>query len=158
MKFLISMTLLTVFYLIPFNLSLAAEFRDTKFIVKTNVPGVTIAGTLKDISGELSSLDIPIKSLSTGIELRDKHMRDKIFSHHDITFKGELICSEKCSLKGEMSLSGVTKKVNISVSKKNERTFLINHKILLSDFEITPPKFMAVGVKNEVLITSRLLL
>lgn len=151
--------------LFTFSLNLHAtpsgvvKLTSLSFSVKTNMPGVEFQGKLIDeisfideSKDNLKKLVIPLKALSTEIELRDNHMREKIFKGQDPSFEGKLKCddkNEKCVLDGTLTISGVSKNLSLKVDKDSDH-FRLEHNLLLSDYQIPIPEFMGIGVQNEI--------
>ena len=103
----------------------AAQLKDTTFLAKTNVGGVSISGKVGTLNGRLDGFLIPLKKLKTGVSLRDKHMRKKIFKNKPIFFKGGIQCQSECLLKGTLSIANVEKEVSIGLAKKENKYFCI---------------------------------
>jgi polyisoprenoid-binding protein YceI len=101
------------------------------FLAQTNVPGFKFSGETKEFASRierkgmaLGSLEvkIPVDSLKTGMEVRDKHMRERVFAAADgtlpdIVFKaGKSAChpagdagAQDCEITGTLSLRGESK-------------------------------------------------
>lgn len=162
-----------------------------EFTATTNVGGLKIQGVTKKAegSGEMSVqternsrnlasvsdnninilkfiATIPVESLTTGIDLRDRHMREYIFKTKEgtvppIIFKSSHVKCEKspnveknCEVEGELSIRSVAKKVKLPMkmilNSDNRIKALGEKTILLSDFGIRVPGYM--GIRDEVLI------
>ncbi|MSP19180.1 MAG: YceI family protein [Bdellovibrionales bacterium] len=107
---------------------------------------------------------LQLVSLSTGIDLRDKHMKEKyletdkfpqaIFTFKKLTLPNELT-GEKIPFDGTMNLHGVEKPISGYIRlEKKESALTITHefKIKTGDFGITTPHFMSVTMGQEVVV------
>lgn len=157
MKFLT----VTLFLFCFSHLAYSKSFKELKtlsFAVKTNVPGVSFQGQLNEAdqvknmnSNNKIQINIPIEKITTGISLRDKHMREKIFKGENISFNGLLKCKKECLLAGNLKIGRSLKKVEIQIIKSSSNYSGI-YKLSLEKFEIDKPEFMGVAVKDEILI------
>lgn len=106
----------------------SVQLGNIKFLANTNVKMFKFTGEVKDLSsslvrtsGTLSSfeLKIPVKSIKTGMDIRDKHMQERIFtatdnSMPDITYKaskadckqGSSASEQNCVITGELNIRG----------------------------------------------------
>lgn len=133
----------------------AATFKETTFKAITNVSGVSITGEIKKVSGSLKSFEIPLKLLKTGVSLRDKHMRDKIFKNEPILFTGKVVCESKCYLRGSLTIANTTKELSIGLETSGNK-YKVSHVVKLSEYNIEAPSFMGVEVRDEVTISTTL--
>lgn len=110
-----------------------------------------VLGNLSFVNDSLSSerLSIPKKSLKTGIELRDQHLKEKI--------KGKYITLS--SVKGSngvgfgvLEFNGVKKKIKFNY-KRVEKQTVFDFKLNLPDFNVKGIRYMGIGVKDKVSIT-----
>lgn len=135
-----------------------ASSAPVKLFVELNPAGSFIAhtdqilGSVKKMGGKwvAENIEIDLRSLKTGISLRDKHMKKKYFqtdqfpkavlsqgSGKDGSFSGELVIRDiKKKISGEFEVQG----------SKVKATFTTK----LSDFEIPEANYMGVGVEDEV--------
>jgi len=155
---------------------------NTSFQTITNVPGLEVAGKSSAVSGRVlvsrndSGLllqqieaSVPVKSLATGISLRDEHMRKYIFTTSDgqlpdLEFKAnEASCVPvattqefTCHVSGELSIRGVMKPLSVSLRAKQQGGAPLSFRaagdalVKLSDYGITPPSQFGVRPANEV--------
>lgn len=112
------------------------------------------------VRGELS---FELKSLDTGIDLRNEHMKEKyleIKTYPNAKLVLDPIAVASSDLKdmkekftGELSLHGVTKKVsgNYNFSAEGKK-IAANFEIKVSDFKIDIPKYLGVTVSETVQI------
>jgi polyisoprenoid-binding protein YceI len=102
--------------------------------------------------------EFPLKELSTGIDLRDEHMKEKYldvkeyptaqlkFRQQD---KSVLAFEDKKTLEGTLSLHGQTKAILIEAQKKGKRV-QAHYEIKLSDFGIKIPEWAGITVADKV--------
>ncbi|MBF0351827.1 MAG: YceI family protein [SAR324 cluster bacterium] len=151
------------------------------FNVKTNLFAVQFDGnadpekvlfelTLQTTESSLMisevSVTIPLEALSTGIKVRDKHMKEKIFQTQDgqqppILFKSQQnscvveIKGGDCTLNGELEIAGRNLPTAIPLHvEQTEGTWKASGQmvILLDAFQIKPPGYMGVKVNNAVTV------
>lgn len=152
--------------------------RSIDFVAPTNRDFITIHGSSNEINGQLKlfengdsilleniNIQIPIKSLKTGMSLRDNHMHEKIFKTSkgtmpDIVFNSEkVVCknTKECDVEGNLTINEKPNKITIRVSidKKDEGGYSAKGemKVMLKDYDITPPEQFGVQVQNEVKIS-----
>jgi polyisoprenoid-binding protein YceI len=148
----------------------------------TNMPGIGVKGRSNSISGEVSivrnanglllqsiNATVPVKTLATGMKVRDEHMRKMIFEtaagdEPDLRFIAESgSCAQRgsdrefaCSLSGILQIRGIAKPVDVSLRVKEQSASSDNFKVdgdgslKLSDYGITPPTQFGVSLANEV--------
>ncbi len=120
----------------------------------------------KKMSGTMT---LSLKNLSTGIDLRDEHMKEKYLKVNEnpnavLAFK-EIELSEVfdgtrttlggTKLKGNLTLNGVTKPIDADLeSKKSGNAFDVtsSFKVKLSEFNIAIPEYAGITVADEVSI------
>ena len=126
----------------------------------------SLAGTFFLDSGELNGeLRVPSDSFTTGLKLRDHHLKQNVFESSkfpDIFLKitslkvpAEPGKHEKLPFMASLHLHGVIKKVmglaDITLTEKNMK--LSAHlDIKLSDYGITPPEFKGMQMKYAIKI------
>ncbi len=103
-----------------------------------------------------------LEALSTGIGLRDRHMKEKYlevpkFAESTFIYKKLVLPQDfkgdKIPFEGVLKLHGIEKPVTgIVKSEKKDSKLILEHqfKIKISDFAITLPKYMSVTMKEEV--------
>jgi len=134
-------------------------------LLKINGKGEGFSGTLKEkgtgaskrkLSGELF---FELKTLKTGIDLRDKHLKEKYLkvSEHPkaVLYVKDLIlpAKGKFKFKANLKLKNVVRPVMIVaklVPKKTHSNLTAQFKIKLSDFKVEIPSFKGVTVAEEV--------
>ncbi|MFN7728965.1 MAG: YceI family protein [Bdellovibrio sp.] len=128
------------------NLSPAGNFQ-----AKTN----SVVGSAKITGDRVSATNIkvPMDSLKTGIELRDRHMKEKYIETTKFP-DAELIEATGTAGKGrgKLKFHGVEKEITGTykiVGNEMQAEFPIK----LSEFGITGIRYMGVGVKDDVKVT-----
>src|SRR5262245_23514399 len=150
-----------------------------KFSVGTNVLALTVDGQSGKMTANvvLESSDTALnleniqaaadaKTFTTGMALRDGHMRSKIFTLADGTMpsvqfsSGKATCPKPqphreaaCSVSGQLTLRGTTRPFTIDLNIKDEGSgYRINGRsgLMLSAFGIEPPCQLGVCVKDDV--------
>jgi len=157
---------------------LEVESGTASFESSTNMPGIEVKGKSSVMSGRveviqrgdgltLRSIDaiIPVKSLATGMKVRDEHMRKYIFTTADgqtpdIRFESAAAnCSRDlvCKVPGSMTIRGVSHAVELTLQAKQQSSgstlaFRVAGEgvVKLSDFGITAPSQFGVTPSNEV--------
>jgi len=131
-----------------------------------------VLGSLKLENAKLSgSATYKVTEFDTGIELRNRHLREKLefdkfpnskFELDPVTlpagFLSESPKSSTLPFTGKLTLHGVTKPVSGELKvddKPSEPKFEFFFNVSLKDFEIKPPSFLGVTVKDtvEVMVT-----
>jgi polyisoprenoid-binding protein YceI len=161
--------------------SAAAEVRDgsVTFDVETNVFAVSVHGESKDLDAKvtvhesaegmrLENIDavVPVKSLSTGMKLRDDHMRKYIFQTPegqvpDVRFTAERAeCSgagaagpAKCVASGQLAIRGTARPfvMELAVTRENDQFRVQGDGIVkLSAYGIERPSQFGVKTADDV--------
>jgi len=159
------------------------ESGSASFEAGTNVPGIEVKGTSSSLSGranvahgegglllEQVRVSLPVKSLATGMKLRDEHMRKYIFTTSggqlpDVEFAADQgICRSatasgefNCDLAGNLTIRGVSHEFHTRLTIKEQSsgapaTFHATGEALvkLSDYGIQAPTQFGVSASNEV--------
>jgi polyisoprenoid-binding protein YceI len=96
-----------------------------------------------------TNIVVDLKSLKTGIALRDRHLQEYLETDKYPTAVLLEARGANGHGKGKIKIRNIVKEVNIEykvVNKMAEGNFKIN----ISDFKIKEPKYMGVGVDDEV--------
>jgi polyisoprenoid-binding protein YceI len=147
------------------------------FEVGTNVPALAVHGTSKnlDVSAhvreEASAITLtaieatlPIASLTTGLGLRDEHMRRYVFTTPDgrmpdlrfVGARGDCVSQSKqttCSVSGELTVRGTARPAvfTMKISPGGTAWRAVGETtIKLSDYEIPLPSQLGVRTRDEV--------
>jgi polyisoprenoid-binding protein YceI len=139
--------------------------------VATGPAGLEIKGTTSDLrvtSTDASlTIAVPLANLTTGISLRDHHMKDKylevgrfpeatltiVRSQLKVPAKGETAAAD---LSGSLTLHGQTKPVSVHYDARNDGPVSVNGRfhLVMTDFGITVPSYLGVTVKPDVDVTA----
>ena len=150
------------------------------FVVNTTVPGVSVKGKSAALEaravvqhqGESLRLEnveatVPVKSILTGMAIRDEHMRRYIFTASDGTtpdlhFAGaDALCTPQsghhgefsCTVSGSLSIRGIARAFAIPLKLRAEgRAFRAGGDAIvkLSDYGIEQPSQFGVKTANEI--------
>jgi polyisoprenoid-binding protein YceI len=154
------------------------ESGTASFEAATNMPGVEVKGVSSALSGQVSlSRDgdtllleqvrvlLPVKTLSTGMKVRDEHMRKYIFTTADgqapdLEFEaGNIACPGSgagdfnCAVTGSLSIRGTIHRFEIKLNVKvaaGSYHASGNGVVKLSDYGIERPSQFGVSAGNEV--------
>ena len=160
------------------QLPLKVESGSASFNAGTTVPGVEVTGKSNALSArvEIATTDtsislrhidatLPAKSLSTGMKVRDEHMRKYIFQDPsgelpDLRFTSErATCPAathafECFVAGEFQMRGLSRPFQIAlrVKQQSETSFHVEGDgiLKLTDYGIEPPSQFGVRMLNEV--------
>ncbi|NUQ73081.1 MAG: YceI family protein [Polyangiaceae bacterium] len=127
--------------------------------------GLSIVGTSSEVRASETAdsvvIVVPLAKLDTGIELRNKHMRDKYLETGKYP-NAELVVA-KSAIKypdvgsgeaaGQLKLHGQTKSIRVKYeAKKSGGGFAVagSFRINIKDFGIEQPSYMGLSVKPEV--------
>lgn len=124
------------------------------FMVKSKV----IEGAVKkENNGGFSAekILIPVKTLKTGISLRDSHMLDRLKANEFPNI--EVLNAKGMGGKGsaEIAIKGIKKSIKGHYKQKGN-SLMVEFPIKLSDFSITDVRYLGVGVKDKVIIKAQL--
>lgn len=114
-----------------------------------------VVGALKKSKGMLvgQNIKVPVKSLKTGIELRDDHLQKRLLpqKHPDVI----LLKAKAKGGKGVglLSVAGKKKKFQFTYQEKGGKA-LCKFKLSLKEFDIKDIMYMGVGVEDEVTIVA----
>jgi polyisoprenoid-binding protein YceI len=129
--------------------------------------GLTIVGTGPDVSvtekGDSLAISVGLATLKTGIDMRDRHMREKYLEtskYPNAVFqvdKSKLkLPSSGANVEGSLTLHGVTKQVNVhyvASGSAKELTVSGSMHINMKDFGVNVPSYLGVTVKPDVDVT-----
>ena len=96
---------------------------------------------------------------STGLGLRDSHLKNKVFEVEkyptaELTIKPvDVKLGEKTKITGILKFHGVEKEVQCDATDTisgDKATFQSTFMILLTDFNIQPPEFAGMKINNDV--------
>lgn len=120
------------------------------FVAKTSE--VSGFATLKGTSVSASNITVNLKSLKTGIELRDKHTVKHLEA--DKNPQAILVSAQGSNGQGTgiIKIKGIEKKIAGTYTIKGSE-LEAKFPLSLKDFNITGINYMGVGVKDEVKLT-----
>jgi polyisoprenoid-binding protein YceI len=138
-----------------------------EFLVDTNVKMFKFRGEAKELQSkierkglQLKSLELkfPVSALKTGMDLRDQHMRERIFARKDgstpdVVFSAksaECKTGASCELKGDLTIRGETRPQTLTLNIKDGKIAQGNAIVALSKFGIEPPSHVGVTVNDNV--------
>ena len=151
----------------------------TEFEAPTNMPAVSVKGKSSSLQGHatverdgdgmlLEHIEMwaPVKTLGTGMAVRDEHMRKLVFTTADgqapdLRFESDkAVCTSRggqeftCQLAGGLSIRGISRPfaVSLKVKQAGSSAFKASGEAMvkLSDYEIAPPTQFGVKISNEV--------
>jgi len=159
------------------------EAGSASFEAGTNVPGIEIKGASSNLSGRANvshgasglvidqiHVTLPVKSLATGMKVRDEHMRKYIFTNADgqvpdVEFAADQVTCRKnggaedflCQVAGSLTIRGVAHAFSTALNVKEQSsaagaTFRASGDgvVKLSDYGIPLPKQFGVSTTDEV--------
>ena len=124
-----------------------------------NIVGKTSELTISDATTTIT-VTVPLSTLSTGIDLRDRHMKEKYLETGK--YPTAVLQVEKAKLKvptpgtdieGKLSLHGVTRTVRVHYSangSSDKATVTGTVHVNMKEFGINVPSYLGVTVKPDV--------
>lgn len=100
-------------------------------------------------------LSIKVKSLKTGMELRDKHLKEKLKSNVHPSVSLYKIVAKNGKGSGELKIKNIKKKISFTYKKVGSKV-VAKFSVNLADYKIDGINYMGVGVKDIVEITAQL--
>jgi polyisoprenoid-binding protein YceI len=147
---------------------MTAQLGKVSFEAKTNVRMFHFSGEAGQIQSKVDvegdqvrnlEIRIPVESLKTGMEIRDKHMRERVFtasdgSTPDIVFSSTSAkCqppsggAETCSLSGQLSFRGMSRPFTFEVSYKDGKRVEGHAVIDVTEYGVTDQALSWANVK-----------
>ena len=149
------------------------------FQVATNLPAIRVHGTSNQLQAHarlrnpgdrlvLADVDatVPVMSLSTGLALRDEHMRTYIFKTPDGSLPDVRLVAAgvecpplggraqtECPVAGELAIRGTSRPFSMTlvVRPQNDTYRAAGDAVVkLSDYGITPPSQLGVTTRDDV--------
>jgi len=132
--------------------------------IKINGVSTKVDGTLKKDKDLLSgTFKLDLSSLSTGMELRDDHMKNKYLEVGKyptaILTLTPFKLEDSGTAKGVLKLHNVEKEIEIEYeSSQNQNSISVETKLnlVLNDFQIAIPSFQGITVAKDIAITVNL--
>jgi polyisoprenoid-binding protein YceI len=125
--------------------------------------GMRIEGKTADLSiartGDALEFIVHLETLQTGIELRDRHMRDDVFEVQRfpvarLRVRHPPLPGAKTSgtAPGELTVHGQTRPVNVAFNLKPRSGYDVNasFQMNLRDYGMTAPTYLGISVKPEI--------
>jgi polyisoprenoid-binding protein YceI len=157
------------------------ESGSATFYSATNVSGIEVKGVSNALAARAEvakngdemivkhvDATLPVKSLATGMKMRDEHMRKYIFTtaagqEPDLHFTAESASCPapaaaqgfSCQLSGSLSIRGLDRPLTLSLKVKEQGSSSVfrvagSGIVKLSDYGIEPPSQLGVKSSNEV--------
>jgi len=158
------------------------EHATATFQVGTNMPGLLVKGKSDAVQARVQirrsadgltldhvSAQVPVKTLATGIALRDQHMRERIFTTSDgqipdVTFDAEGVSCPRvvagreanCKVSGTLSIRGVPRNFSVSLKIREAGGSTPAFRaagegtVKLSEYGIEQPTQFGVKTENEI--------
>lgn len=157
-------------FLVPFaaDAKLASTGTSAVTFAATGPAGMRIVGTTSDLTvsddTQNVTITVPLANLKTGIDLRDRHMREKYLQAGTYP-NAELVVAKSAihmppsggdasgDASGTMKLHGKTKTVNVHYAARRDGSAMKvggSVHIDMRDYGIDVPSYMGVTVKPEV--------
>ena len=141
------------------------ELELMRFTAPVNLKALTVRGEAKALFGSVETGDngvltalearVPIESLSTGMKIRDQHMKERIFTAKDgaipdLSFKSTQIqcAANVCEVQGTLSIAGKPKAQAFQC--KTATALECTAQISLAHFEIERPSHLGVKVEDVI--------
>ncbi|HMA94717.1 MAG TPA: YceI family protein [Polyangiaceae bacterium] len=134
----------------------------------TGPGGLAIEGTGTDVTvreqDKTVQVSVGLGALKTGIDLRDRHMKEKYLETPKYPRAELTVARSKLALPGEgdadgsLTLHGVTRPVRVHyIAKGTEKELLVNGtlKLNMKEFGIQVPSYLGVTVKPDVSVNVR---
>ena len=129
--------------------------------------GMSIHGTTSELAvadgGQSVVVTVPVKTLVTGIGVRDKHMRDALEADKYMTAALTVVKSAlrfpeagadtTVDAEGTMTLHGQTRAIKFHyTARRDATTYAVkgSARVHMADFGITPPSYLGISVKPDV--------
>jgi polyisoprenoid-binding protein YceI len=146
-----------------------AAISTIKFTAKTNGPGITVEGEVKNANTKVdfnqlnsTSITMDVMDLTTGMEKRDKHLHEKVFNTitanlakieynvTNITCPNDLANTE-CDCVGILKIKDVKNEVKFKAKvNKTDKTIEGKTLVSLNQFHLPSPSFMGISVLDDV--------
>jgi polyisoprenoid-binding protein YceI len=117
-----------------------------------------VKGELKNINGVIQAkkLSAKVKTLKTGMDLRDKHSKEKLeykkFPYITVTN----IKAKKGIGVGTIKIKGISKKIKFKYKKAGSNMMMTKFPLSLKDFKFQSINYMGVGVTDKVMVTAKI--
>lgn len=149
-----------IFFVLTILLSLSVHAQNAGVQVDFKLtPGSFSAKTTKvkgfaKMSGDAvvaENIEVDIQSLKTGMELRDKHMKERLESEKFPSAKLIKAQGRDGKGRGTIEVKGIKKEV-AGTYKIDGKKLIAQFKVSLEDFKIEKVRYMGIGVKDEATV------
>lgn len=130
---------------VAFSLTPAGDFKAKTDDLKGDI-------LVKDGKYSAQNLIVDLKSLKTGISLRDKHIQDKLETSKFSEAKLISASGENGKGSGKILIRGIEKEISGTYEIK-DKNMVAKFELKLSDYGITGIKYLGVGVKDTIIVT-----
>ncbi len=134
------------------NAGVQVDFKLTPGSFSAKTAKVKGFATVNGDTVSAENVEVDIKSLKTGMELRDKHMKERLEVDTHPTAKLIKAVGKNGKGKGTIVVKGIQKEVT-GTYKLDGKKLTAEFKISLEDFKIEKVRYMGIGVKDEALVT-----
>lgn len=113
-----------------------------------------VKGDISIQDGELKAKKISIRvdHLKTEMDLRDKHLKEKLDSKRYPTIKVYNVSGRNGAGKAQIKIKGIKKDIIFNYTKVGAGEYEANFPLSLKDFGIEGINYMGVGVNDEVMV------
>lgn len=113
-----------------------------------------VKGDISIKNGELKAKKISIRvdHLKTEMELRDKHLKEKLESKRYPTIKVYNVSGKNGSGQAQIKIKDVKKDISFNYTKTSSGEYQASFPLSLKDFGIEGINYMGVGVNDEVIV------
>ena len=152
------------------SFSTLASTSSIKFTAKTNGPGISVEGEVKNanVSVDFNNLDstkfsTDIMDLTTGMEKRDIHLHEKVFNtktsgiakiEYAVTKMNCPVSNEnevECECIGNLTIKDVSNEIKFKGRlNKSNQVFEGKTPVSLKQFKVTSPAFMGISVLDDI--------
>lgn len=151
-------------FLVFMSSSLMAQSKGLKVLVELSPAGsfeilsTSIKGKVKSTGAGYvaDKISTSVKSFSTGLELRDNHLKDKLeeSKYPKITISNAKAQGGQGT--ADIQVRNVTKKINFKYKELSSKLISVFFNLSLKDFQFTGINYMGVGVKDQVKVEATL--
>ena len=99
---------------------------------------------------QAQELKVPVKTLVTGMSLRDTHMRERLQEKDHPFIVATDVQAKEGAGSANVNIGGVTQKLDFKFKVLDNKVAEANFKVKLSDFKIPDINYKGVGVEDEV--------
>ena len=130
--------------------------------------GFKLQGKTADLkieeAGEQLTVSVFLGKLDTGIDLRNKHMKEKYLEVAKfpqtqlILKKSEIVATGKGELNGTLKLHGVERPITVKYTTQEDGKGIKmqgNFKLNFKDFGISVPSYLGITVKPDIEVSAR---